>query len=209
MYIPKDYFRLPFSYDKVVADYLVIELGTSYQELRHRLKEVLDKAYRYIKENDLGELNLNGFGDMTVEDVAKETGLGLKMAALAKEREYSETLTIKGSKRAAEAVIESIKNAGMSCVFGGRFYGVTAGSDKGKAVKVLLELFKMNYGTVTSYGIGNSENDLKLLAETDFRMLVQGQDKRWSRMNISDLYKVRGIGPEGWSKAVDIIISKP
>jgi mannosyl-3-phosphoglycerate synthase len=114
---------------------------------------------------------------MTVEDVAKETGLGLKMASLAKQREYSETVTIKGSKRAVEAVFDQIKKAGLLCTFGGRFYEVTGGNDKGKAVKILLELYKMNYGNVMSFGIGNNVNDLPLLSQTDFRMLVQGRNE--------------------------------
>jgi len=160
----------------------------AYQELRYKLKEALESAYRLIESNNLGEIIVNGFGDMSVEDVAKETGLGLKMAALAKQREYSETLTMKGSKRALEAVLEEIKKVGLLCVFGGRFYEVTGGNDKGKAVKILLELYKMNFGYVTSFGIGNNINDLPLLSNTDFRMLVQGSDRRWSRMNISDVY---------------------
>jgi mannosyl-3-phosphoglycerate synthase len=208
IYIPKDYFRLPFSYDKVISDYMVVEFGMAYQELRYKLKEALESAYRLIESNNLGEIIVNGFGDMSVEDVAKETGLGLKMAALAKQREYSETLTMKGSKRALEAVFEEIKKVGLLCVFGGRFYEVTGGNDKGKAVKILLELYKMNFGNVTSFGIGNNINDLPLLSNTDFRMLVQGSDRRWSRMNISDVYKVRGIGPDGWSKAIDLVVTK-
>jgi len=111
IYIPKDYFRLPFSYDRIIADYMVIEFGTAYQELRHKLKGALESAYRQIEANNLGELALNSFGDMPVEEVAKETGLGLKMAALARQREYSETLTIKGSRRAVEVVLDEIKKA--------------------------------------------------------------------------------------------------
>ncbi len=209
LYIPKDYFRLPFSYDKVVSDYMVVEFGVAYHELRHKLKQALDSAYHQIETNSLGEILINSFGDMTIEEVAKETGLGLKMAALAKQREYSETITIKGSKRAVEAAFDEIKKAGLLCTFGGRFYEVTGGNDKGKAVKILLELYKMNYGNVASFGIGNNVNDLPLLSQTDSRMLVQGADRRWSRMNISGLYKVRGIGPDGWSKAIEMMLSKP
>jgi mannosyl-3-phosphoglycerate synthase len=209
IYIPKEYFRLPFSYDKIVNDYMVVEFGIAYQELRHKLKEALESAYRQIEANSLGEIFVNSFGDMTVEDVAKETGLGLKMAALAKQREYSETLKIKGSRRAMEAVFAEIKKAGLLYTFGGRFYEVTGGNDKGKAVKILLELYKMNHGNVMSFGIGNSVNDLPLLSQVDFRMLVLGSDRRWSRMNISGLYKVRGVGPEGWSKAIEMVVLKP
>jgi mannosyl-3-phosphoglycerate synthase len=208
IYIPKNYFKLPFSYDKIVSDYMVIEFGITYQELRHKLKGALEEAYHQIEANNLGELLVNSFGDMTVEEVAKETGLGLKIAALARQREYSETLTIKGSKKAVDAVLDEIKKTGLLCTFGGRFYEVTGGNDKGKAVKVLLELYKMHYGNVASYGIGNNINDLSLLAQVDFPMLVQGTDKKWSRMNISGLYKIRGIGPEGWSKAIEMVVTK-
>jgi mannosyl-3-phosphoglycerate synthase len=208
IYIPKDYFRLPFSYDRIIADYMVIEFGTAYQELRHKLKGALESAYRQIEANNLGELVLNSFGDMTVEEVAKETGLGLKMAALARQREYSETLTIKGSRRAVEVVLDEIKKAGLLCMFGGRFYEVTGGNDKGRAVKTLLELYKMSYGNVMSFGIGNSVNDFQLLSQVDSRMLVQQPDRRWSRMNISGLYKIRGVGPDGWSKAIEMVVTK-
>jgi mannosyl-3-phosphoglycerate synthase len=145
---------------------------------------------------------------MTVEEVAKETGLGLKMAALARQREYSETLTIKGSRRAVEVVLDEIKKAGLLCMFGGRIYEVTGGKDKGRAEKTLLELYKISYGNVMSFGIGNSVNDFQLLSQVDSRMLVQQQDRRWSRMNISGLYKIRGVGPEGWSKAIEMVVTK-
>jgi mannosyl-3-phosphoglycerate synthase len=208
IYIPKNYFKLPFSYDKIVSDYMVIEFGIAYQELRHKLKGALETAYHQIEASNLGELAVNSFGDMTVEEVAKETGLGLKMAALARQREYSETLTIKGSKKAVDTVLDEIKKAGLLCTFGGRFYEVTGGNDKGKAVKVLLELYKMHYGNVMSYGIGNNINDLPLLAQVDSPMLVQSADRKWSRMNISGLYKIRGAGPEGWSKAIEMVVIK-
>ncbi|MDD4873482.1 MAG: bifunctional mannosyl-3-phosphoglycerate synthase/mannosyl-3 phosphoglycerate phosphatase [Dehalococcoidales bacterium] len=209
VYVPKDYFRLPFSYDKIISDYMVIEFGIAYQELRHRLSMALEAAYCQIEANaSLGGILINSFGDMTIEEVAKETGLGLKMAALAKQREYSETITVKGNKKAVDVVFDEIKKAGLLCTFGGRFYEVTGGNDKGKAVKIILELYKMNYGNVMSFGIGNNINDLPLLSQVNYRMLVQGADKRWQKLNISGLCRVKGVGPEGWSKAIEMVVAQ-
>jgi mannosyl-3-phosphoglycerate synthase len=66
---------------------MVVEFGVAYQELRHRLNLALEAAYRQIEANaNLGDLQVASFGEMTTEEVAKETGLGLKMAALAQQR---------------------------------------------------------------------------------------------------------------------------
>ncbi len=209
VYIPKDYFRLPFSYDKALPDYLVIEFGIPYNELRHRLSLALDAACRQIEANPkLGDIFINSFGDMSVEEIAKETGLSLKLAAFAKQREYSETLKIQGSSRVVEMVLNEIKRAGLVSIRSGRFYEVTGGNDKGKAVRVLLEVYKLNYGNIISFGIGDSMGDLPLLVSVDHPMLVQGADKRWQKLDIRNLERVKGIGPEGWSHAVELMLSR-
>jgi mannosyl-3-phosphoglycerate synthase len=209
IYIQKDYFHLPFSYDKASEDFLVIEFGMPYSELRHKLSMALDAACRQIEDNPkLGSISINSFGDMSKEDIAKETGLSLKMVSFAKQREYSETLKIDGGQRAVETVCQEIGKAGLLCIHGGKFYGVTGGNDKGKAVKVLLEIFKLNYGDITSYGIGNSTDDLSLLANVDHPMLVQGADKHWQRLNVRNLKRVNGVSTEGWSKAIEIVLGR-
>ena len=208
IYIPKDYFRLPFSYDKAVDDYLVIEFGMPYSELRHQLSLALDAACRQIESNPrLGGVSIASFGDMSAEDIAKETGLSLRLASFASQREYSETLSISGGQRAMEMVCQEINRVGLLCIRSGKFYEVTGGNDKGKAVKILLEIFKLNYGKVESYGIGDDDEDLSLLANVDHPMLVQGADKRWQRLNVRNLKRVKGVSPEGWSRAVDIILA--
>ena len=207
IYIQKDYFRLPFSYDKASEDFLVIEFGMPYSELRHKLSMALDVACRQIEDNPkLGSVSINSFGDMSKEDIAKETGLSLKMASFAKQREYSETLKIDGGQRAVETVCQEIGKVGLLCIHGGKFYEVTGGNDKGKAVKVLLEIFKLNYGDITSYGIGDGADDLSLLANVDHPMLVQGADKHWQRLKVRNLKRVKGVSTDGWSKAIEMVL---
>jgi mannosyl-3-phosphoglycerate synthase len=139
---------------------------------------------------------------MSVEEVAQLSGLNLRMAQLAKEREYSETIVMKGNKRETELVLEAISKQGLSWVYGGRFYEVSLGSNKGKAVKILDELYRLNYGQIVTYGIGDGQNDAPLLATVHYPLLVQNADKRWSSLRVKDLIKVRDVGPTGWSRAV-------
>ena len=203
IYIPKNYFRLPFSYDKTVQDYLLIELGMPYRELKHRLSLACDVARRQIEANEkLGSVSITSFGDMTAEDITKETGLSLRLAEFAKQREYSETLKITGGRKAIEVVLNQIKEAGLNCTYGGRFYEVMGGNDKGRAVKILLEIFRFNFGNIFAIGIGDNASDEPMLTNVDLPILVQNQDRKWQKLKIRKLKKVKGVGPEGWSRAI-------
>ncbi len=194
--VPKDYFRSPFSFSRIIDDYFIIELGVPYEEVRNRLGTLSEES----------KAEVTFFGDLSTEEVAKVTGLDLLMAGLAKQREYSETVIIKGDRKYLESSLAAIKEAGLSYTFGGKFYEVYSGGDKGKAVTILTELFKLNFGDVYTTGIGDSLNDVEMLAAVDLPMLVQKADNRWNKLNVRNLRRVTGIGPEGWAKAASELL---
>jgi mannosyl-3-phosphoglycerate synthase len=201
--IPKDYFHLPLSYDRISEDYLVIELGMPYDVLKLKLNKVIETVREKLAKNArLGALDISAFGDISVEDVARETGLGLQAAARARQREYSETMKIHGSRQAVEYFLSEIKKAGLTYAFGGRFYTVSGGNDKGKAVRALAELFKLNRGRVYTVAVGDSDNDAQMLAVVDRPMLVQNRELRWAKVKVAQVNFVKGVGPEGWSRAL-------
>lgn len=189
---PKDYFRFPFSFSRIIDDYFVIELGVPYEEVRNRLRTL----------NKECKAKVTLLGDLSTEEVSKVTGLNLLMAGLAKQREYSETVIIEGDRKHVEATLATIEEAGLSYTFGGKFYEVYLGGDKGKAVKILTELFKLNFGDVYTFGIGDSLNDAEMLAAVDLPILVQTVNNRWNKLKVKNLRRVTGIGPEGWAKAI-------
>jgi mannosyl-3-phosphoglycerate synthase len=198
IYIPKNYFRIPFTYTRTSQDFLVIELGAPYSEIKQRLKLAAENS----------RCRFATFGELSVEEVAQLSGLNLKMAQLAKEREYSETVVMQGDKRETEIALAAIRHEGLHYVFGGRFYEVSMGTDKGKAVKILNELFKLDYGRILTYGLGDGQNDLPMLEMVDQPMLVQNSGRHWSNIRVKNLTRVRGIGPDGWSQAVSERILK-
>ncbi len=198
IFIPKDYFRFPFTYDKVTKEYFVIELGLPYQELRRKLKKV----------KEMVDSQLVGFGDMEVEEIAREAALNLRFAELSKEREYSEIVKVEGSKRDVNIILDKLKEMGLNCTPRGKFYEITAGNDKGKAVQILTSLFKLNFGDTVTAGIGDDETDAPMLSAVNLPILVQGPGNRWGKVKAKDIWKVRGIGPEGWNRAIKELVEK-
>jgi mannosyl-3-phosphoglycerate phosphatase len=79
------------------------------------------------------------------------------------------------------------------------------GNDKGKAVKILADIFKKNSPEtrLTTVGLGDSLNDLPMLEVVDKAFLVKKEAGIYEeRIKIEDLIYADGIGPVGWNKAV-------
>jgi mannosyl-3-phosphoglycerate phosphatase len=199
IFIPRGYFPFSFEYHRSIDELLVIELGTSYEEVRQLLGKVREE----------GGFHFRGFGDMSDEEVAEETGLDIESAKLAKQREYDETVVIASEGKQShitsgeiDKFLQKIKQAGLNWTHGGRFYGVMGDNDKGKAVKIVTGLYREMWGEIETIGLGDSLNDLPMLSTVDIPILVQKRDYTWENIGVPDLRKVQGIGPEGWSKAI-------
>jgi len=199
IFIPKDYFRLPFAYDKVVQGYLVIELGLPYHDIRQKLKGIQKEA----------GIEITGFGDMNVEEIAHETNLNLRLAEYIKQREYSEIIKIQGTKKEMEFILKTIKESRLNYTKRDGLYEIESGNNEGKAVQVLKALYKLNFDEIFTLGIGNNELNAVMLAAVDLPILVQGKSKRWRKVKVKSIRKIRGIGPEGWSRAIkELILSE-
>jgi mannosyl-3-phosphoglycerate phosphatase len=196
IFIPEGYFQFKFASDKTEDGYQVIELGIPYSEVRQILERIKDEK----------KVNFRGFGDMTDREVAAETGLDLKAAKRARQREYAETLKLEGPADEINRVLNSIKEVGLNYTRGGRFYEVMCPNDKGKAIKILIGLFQKKLGRLKTVAIGDSPNDVPMLQAVDVPVLVQKPDGDWEVLDIPYLHRVEGIGPEGWAKAVKEII---
>jgi mannosyl-3-phosphoglycerate phosphatase len=154
IFIPKSYF--PFSYACTkTARYNIIRLGASYETLREKLAKIKRKTAAKIV----------GFGDMTLEELARDTGLPLNLAKLAKKREHDEPFRIvEGNK---SSILNAIKNEGLHCTEGGRYFHLTGNTDKGKAIAVLKSLYCQMFGRVETFGVGNGPNDFPMLKIVD------------------------------------------
>jgi mannosyl-3-phosphoglycerate phosphatase len=183
-----------------VDSYKIIELGRSSAEIRKVLQEIRHRTGTAFK----------GVSDVSIEELAKIAGMSYEEAKRMAKRQYGETILIIDEKEKARFE-QLLSEAGLQVIHGGRYFDVTAGNDKGKAVRILIDLYRKKFGPDTIFiGIGDSPNDVPMLKSTDIGILVQKHDGSWSEVdsNISHVVKVEGIGPAGWENAFTRIMEE-
>lgn len=195
IYIPKGYFSKPIPYNTYQTDeYDVICLGKSVNKIR----ELLLKRRREL------ELVFDIYEDLPAEEVSMITGLDMKSARRAMQRDYSETI-LRGET--SERLYEFLEAEGFQSIPGSKFETVISKSaNKGKAVEILNELFKAEYGQIESFGIGDSRNDAEMLEAVQKAFLVQRPNGQWADVENAFVKVVNGIGPKGWVKVVEQIL---
>jgi mannosyl-3-phosphoglycerate phosphatase len=152
---------------------------------------------------------LVGFGDMTIEEIVKATGLAQSEAERARQREYDEPFTINGEHPPLEQIREAAVEIGLTVVSGGQFYHLVGGTDKGRACRALIDLFRKEWGKVVTAGIGDSLNDLPMLEMVDRPFLVERPGGgHVDGLAVHGLVRLQGIGPSGWQAGVQQILEE-
>lgn len=190
IFIPEGYFRHGFRIDRTSDGYSVIELGTP----RDVLKDVLKSVAR-----ETG-VRLKGVSDMSLSEVSEVTGLDLESAAYVKERDYSEPFLIDGDE---SEVRRKIIEKGYDHTRGSRFHHILGGNDKGRAVRILTEIYNTESPSVETLGIGDSLNDLPMLKEVDVPVLVRKKGGAWDEeCRLPKLVLADGEGPAGFNSVI-------
>ncbi len=183
IYSPKGYFRRTLGMRR--NGYEAVVLGVDRKRIVEKIEE-LRSRYRIVC-----------YYHMTLEEVAKVTGLSFEMAKRAMDREFSETIV-----EAEKGALDELRKD-FNVVVGGKFvhvYGRDA--DKGKAVKILTKRFREEFGNVITVGIGNSYTDEPMLRAVDIPALVRNPDG-YAGIDIEGLYRAKGISTEGWVEVIE------
>jgi mannosyl-3-phosphoglycerate phosphatase len=200
IFIPKFYYknRVHVSAKKVhhLKNYLVINIGAPYSDLRNALSEL--RSYGF---------DVKGFGDMTIREVSKLTGLKTSAAKMAKERDFDEPFVFKGNSTMLAKLKKNIISRGLNFTRG-EILHLTGDNNKGRAVEILVNLYQEQHGECVTAALGDSPNDVEMLERVDYPVVVKKSDGTYNPDIIRRLKKNRklvktdGIGPEGWNKAV-------
>ena len=178
--IPENYFGIHYEFTRRVKGYNIIELGTEYCNIREKLEVVKNRT----------GANIVGFGDMTTEELAKDSGLPLYLAQLAKKREYSEPFKIlDGSEK---EVLDAISDEDLCYTRGGRYLHALGNCDKGKATSILKNLYLQQFKRSLSIGVGDSANDLTMLKIVDKPFFInKTADKKTVWKEIESIARVQ------------------
>lgn len=193
IFIPKNYFSNDFNYHREVDVYKVIDLGTSSEVLASTLRSISDET----------GIQLKGFSDMTVGEIAELTGLDEETAKLAMVREHSEPFIIAEDEKYSATIESKINLKGYRHTRGGRFHHILGKNDKGKAVMMVSNLYKSELGEIKTVGLGDSLNDLPMLQSVDIPILVQKPGATYdSNIQLTNMIYADGIGPSGWQSSI-------
>jgi mannosyl-3-phosphoglycerate phosphatase len=192
------------------SEVILVELGESADNIRKKLSYTRRKY----------DLNFKGVADLSLEEICNLVSVSKEQARRMAKRNYGETI-LQIQNEDFSRFIECVKAEGMQVIYGGRFFDVTIGTDKGLAVGLLKRLFnKRFHDNVTFFGIGDSPNDVPMLSLMDVPILVQRTNRSWLNyeemimknetdgvgIDTNRIIRIKGIGPNGWQNAIHKII---
>jgi mannosyl-3-phosphoglycerate phosphatase len=180
IFVPKDHFKQIQSCTRETRQYYVIELGIPYSIIR--------QAFERIKTSC--DCSMVGFGDMTPEEIAEDSGLSVSLAKLAKQREYTEPFKL--GKGQDEQVVEAIRQENLCCTKGGRYYHLVGHHDKASAIILLKKMYEREFGDLCTVGVGDHINDLGMLRVVDKSFMVEDKKIRLTWKNV--LKEIRRLG---------------
>lgn len=171
------------------------DLGVSVQRL---------KAFLQAFNRSRGT-SIRTFDDMATEEVAAATGLPPRQAAQARRRRFDLPLIVPSGEEAALDLLSSeAAAAGLAVVGGGMFPHLKGPADKGTAYDRLLSVYAST-GEAKAVALGDSANDLPMLARADLAVLMPRPDGSFDpglRAALPRAVLAPRPGPEGWAAAV-------
>jgi mannosyl-3-phosphoglycerate phosphatase len=145
-FIPVGYFDFDVPNARDRAGYQAVEFGWPYAEVVHTLGRTARR---------LG-IEVVGFSDMSVDEVARECHLTLLQARLAKLREYGERFRLLDPGETTRSrLFRALKAVALHCVTGERFDDVGRAVDNGVGVNLLCSLYQRAYGGVLTVGLAS------------------------------------------------------
>ncbi len=189
IFIPHGYFKTPIDAEESDGDRVIL-LGKPYATVREQ----------FVRLRRQLNVTVRGFGDMSISDIASLTGLPSEQAALAKQRDFDEPFVFDGPVE--KRFLHAIEASGLAWTQG-RIFHMMGNHNKGRALKILMALYKRQFGDVSSIALGDGMNDLPMLMVADHPVLVKRQNYSVdARLSVPDLMTTRFPGPTGWNEAV-------
>lgn len=197
IFFPAGYRGWTMEKGREIAGYTVIDLGVPYARIRDFLARFGSR------------FGIRGFGDWSVSEIASRTGLAPDKAKLAGEREFTEPF-VPGPGADMTALEGLAAEHGLKITRGGRFYHlIGADQDKGLAVRTVREILaRYAGGNPATVGVGDSENDLPMLAQVDIPVLIPRADGSCLDLRLPRLVIAGQPGCRGWNAAMEKILDE-
>ncbi|RMG66552.1 MAG: mannosyl-3-phosphoglycerate phosphatase, partial [Nitrospirae bacterium] len=90
----------------------------------------------------------------------------------------------------------------------GRFLHITGDNDKGKAVRLLADLYRQHFSEIVSIALGDSANDYEMLTAVDIPVVIMRPDHSYHPLlkGIKNAIKSPEPGPRGWQETIKRVL---
>jgi predicted mannosyl-3-phosphoglycerate phosphatase (HAD superfamily) len=174
----------------------VIEFGRRYHEVVETVR---------ISSRELG-VKMVGFSELTIEEVARELGVPIVEAQLAKLREYTELFRFVDEPDSTRSrLMKALRRRGLRCWRVGTHYLAGATQDRAESLDALKAMWAQAWGDPLVIGFGDSEDDVAWLRQANIAVFVQNDRCGVPARVLSKLPTVqvtRSPGRAGWSEAI-------
>ena len=191
IYVPRTYFSRTRGKVQAQGDYFVVALGRSIASLTEELALL-------VKQQDL---RIRTLEDRAPAEVVKETGLTLEQARRARQREFDVCFTILTPNYDLKQLRRAVSERGLTLSKGGRYFHLTADTNKGRAARLLLQWYRSEYKeAIQTVGVGDSQNDLDLLRVVDLPIVIPNPHADTPLIEkLPNLRRAPAPGPIGWN----------
>ena len=171
----------------------------------------LNKIYEIYNKNTpyYFKQKITFISKLNTKEQEKIFGLPLNQIKLALKRKYTIPINFNGSEIEKNEFFEIINKAGLTIQSGGRVINICDKVNKSKAVVKTLKLISNEIDQeIATIGVGDNQNDIDMLRETDYSCLVKNDNFNSSLINIDNLIKSSEPSPQGWADVIKMAIQK-
>ncbi|MBL7828225.1 MAG: HAD-IIB family hydrolase [Saprospiraceae bacterium] len=155
-------------------------------------------------------LPVAGYANAALETLSEVTGLKTMALKRARNRHFTETLTVPSllDIESAQQLAKFLKKYDLTLVKGGRFWSVQSKfAGKGNALLWLNKVMEDFYQCkIPFYAIGDSANDLSMLQVADRAFLVKKNNGTWETTYNKGIERINKIGTDGFKTAVELML---
>ena len=147
--------------------------------------------------------------ELEIEVQQKILGLPLDKIKLAIKRAHSLPIKFNGNEIEKKEFTKILKNSGLTIQTGGRIMNVCDNVNKSIAMSKALQLIRKQLDDeIITIGVGDNENDIEMIKQTDYPCLVKNDNFDSSLINIDNLIKSSEPSPLGWADVIKTAIQK-
>jgi predicted mannosyl-3-phosphoglycerate phosphatase (HAD superfamily) len=205
LFIPDGYFNLRLEGATRAGRNFCVPFARSHAEAAVALAEIAEEAGATVA----------GFSQMSLREIARNSGLSDRDAELYRQREFGEVFFFAGeTPEATKRFLQVANEHGWEAVPGEPLWELRAklkqhGQD---AVRYLMATYrKAAHGRLRSVAIGSDARELDLLSTTDTAVILRRHAGDLDETLLSRLpraMRAERPGAEGWSEAITQIVEK-